>query len=191
VKLAAPSGWTVTPAQPIAVSQLPAGHSATMSWTVTAPPGTSSQQFTADLRATATYTSQSDGAPGSVTVTEQPPPPAPPPAPPSITTVAPPSGTAGTVETITGTGFGASQASSSYLTLADQGTSWGAPYDAATLTIESWSDTKIVFELPYPSGPGGEWHLVPGTTATITVTTSAGTSNTGTIAIPAGSSARR
>lgn len=180
VKLTAPQGWTAVPVAP-APGTLGRGQSATVSWTVTAPSG-STGTVTAALQATASYTSQATGTPGSVTVAEQPAPPAPPPAPPSITSVTPASGAAGTVETIAGSSFGSSQ-SSSYLTLADQGTSWGAPYDAASLQISSWSDTKIVFTLPAPSGTNGIWHLVPGTIATVTVTTPAGTSGTGNISI--------
>jgi hypothetical protein len=180
VKLTAPPDWTAVPVAP-APGTLGRGQSATVSWTVTAPSG-STGTVTAALQATASYTSQATGTPGSVTAAEQPAPPAPPPAPPSITSVTPASGAAGTVETITGSGFGSSQGSN-YLTLADQGTSWGAPYDAASLQISSWSDTKIVFTLPAPSGTNGIWHLVPGTTATVTVTTPAGTSGTGNISI--------
>ncbi len=180
-KLAAPQGWAAVPVAP-APGTLGPGQSATVSWTVTAPSG-STGTLTAALQATVSYTSQATGSPGSVTAAEQPAPPAPPPAPPSITSVTPASGAAGTVETIAGSGFGSSPSSTSYLTLADQGTSWGAPYDAASLQISSWSDTKIVFTLPAPSGTNGIWHLVPGTTATVTVTTPAGTSGTGNISI--------
>jgi hypothetical protein len=188
VNLTAPQGWTVTPGQ-AAPATLGAGESATPDWTVTAPSGPAGQQLTATLQATARYTSAATGSAGSATAQQQPAPPAPPPPPPSITSVTPSSGAAGTVETVTGSGFGSSQGSS-YLTLADQGTSWGAPYDAATLQVNSWSDTKIVFVLPAPSGTNGVWHLVPGTTATVTVTTSAATSNSGDIAITGSAPAR-
>jgi len=182
VRLTAPQGWTVSPSTPAALAALTPGGSATASWKVTAPAGTAGQQSTAALQATVTYASAVTGTPGSVTAVQQPAPPPPPPPVPAITSVTPPSGQAGTVVTITGTGFGSAQGSG-YLTLADQGTSWGAPYDSAKLQIASWSDTKIVFTLPSPSGPGGVWHLVPGTTATVTVTTSGGTSGDGQIAI--------
>ena len=180
VKLTVPQGWTAVPGT-AAPATLGPGGSATQDWTVTAPSGQPGQ-LTAAVQATASYTSAANGSPGSVTAEQQPPPAAPPAPPPSITSVTPSSGAAGTTETITGSGFGSSQGSS-YVTLADQGTSWGAPYDSAGLQISSWSDTKIVFVLPAPSGPNGVWHLVPGTTATVTVTTSAGTSGSGGIAI--------
>jgi hypothetical protein len=185
VRLTAPQGWTVSPASPATLPSVAAGASGTVSFTVTAPSGAAGQQSTAALQATADYTSQATGTPGTASVTEGPAPPAPPPAPPSITSVTPPSGNAGTAETITGTGFGSAQGSG-YLTLADLGTSWGAPYDGAKLAINSWSATKIVFTLPSPSGPNGVWHLAPGTTATVTVTTPAGTSGNGQIAITSG-----
>ena len=54
----------------------------------------------------------------------------------------------------------------------------GAPFDGATFHIDSWSDTAITFTVPTPSGDNGIWHVTPGTTATVTVTTSAGPSNT-------------
>jgi hypothetical protein len=46
-----------------------------------------------------------------------------------------------------------------------------------------WSDNQITFTIPSPSGSGGQWHVVPGSTATITVTTAQGTSNTATLTI--------
>ncbi len=75
--------------------------------------------------------------------------------------------------TLTGQNFGASQGCS-YLTLVQGGTSWGAPYDGAKLTITSWSNTSITFELPPDSGP---YPLTPGS-ATVTVTVAGQTSNT-------------
>ena len=181
VGLTAPQGWTVTPATARSVPSVAEGSSATQNWTVTAPASAQGAQ-TAALQATATYTSA--GSPQSVTASEQAPPASAPKPPPQITNVKPASGSAGTSITITGQNFGASQGSS-FITLADLGTSWGAPFDGATLDITSWSDTSITFVLPAPQGPNGIWHLVSGTTATVTVTVTVnGTySNVGQIAI--------
>ena len=85
--------------------------------------------------------------------------------PPTITSTSPASPAPGTAVTLTGQNFGASQGSS-YLTLAQGGTSWERPYDGAKLTITNWSEDSITFELP-PDGP--PYPLVPGQ-ATITVT---------------------
>jgi hypothetical protein len=92
--------------------------------------------------------------------------------------VSPSSTTAGSSVTLSGTNFGASQGSS-YLTLVQGGTSWGAPYDGATLTITDWSDGSITFALPPDSGP---YPLQPGT-ATVTVTVAGQPSNTETVTI--------
>lgn len=89
-----------------------------------------------------------------------------------------PSTAAGTSVTLRGQNFGASQGDS-YLTLAQGGTSWGAPYDGAKLTITSWSDTSITVTLPPNSG---SFPPQPGT-ATITVTVSGQTSAPQTITI--------
>jgi Glycosyl hydrolases family 31/Domain of unknown function (DUF5110)/NPCBM-associated, NEW3 domain of alpha-galactosidase/Carbohydrate binding module (family 6)/IPT/TIG domain len=179
VGLTAPSGWTVTPASRQTVPGVADGGSATQDWTVTAPASAQGTQ-TASLLATATYTSA--GGQQSVTASEQAPPAPAPLPPPVITNVQPASGNAGTSITITGQNFGASQGSS-YLFLADLDTSWGAPFDGATLSITSWSDTSITFALPSPQGPNGVWHLVPGTTATVTVNVNGSASNAGQIAI--------
>ena len=168
VALSAPAGWTVTPASPVSGGDLADGQSATQSWTVTAPSGPSSPA-TATLIATASY--RSAGRAERVTASQPgPPTPAPLP-PPTITSTSPASPAPGTAVTLTGQNFGASQGSS-YLTLAQGGTSWGAPYDGAKLTITNWSADSITFDLPPDSGP---YPLVPGQ-ATITVTVSGGTS---------------
>jgi hypothetical protein len=171
VSLSAPQGWTVTPTSPTSAATVPAGGSATMSWQVTAP--AAGQQATAALTATATYTSQADGSPGEVATSQGPPPLVPP----VISSVQPASASAGTVETINGANFGAARGSS-YVFFVDGPTSWGAPFDGATFQIDSWSDSKITFTIPTPSGPGGIWHVTPGSTATLNVTTPGGTSNT-------------
>jgi alpha-glucosidase (family GH31 glycosyl hydrolase) len=161
VSLSAPAGWSVTPASPVHAGGLSQGASATQSWTVTAPAGSTSP-VTAALQARATYTSA--GRAQRVLSSEQAGPnPAPPP-PPVISSSAPPSPAPGDAVTLTGQNFGATQGSS-YLTLAQGGTSWGAPYDGAKLTITSWSATSITFDLPPDSGP---YPLVPGS-ATVTV----------------------
>ena len=103
---------------------------------------------------------------------------------PSITSWSPVSGTAGTVISVTGTNFGTTQGSS-YVQFIDGGTSWGAPGNAAAWSIDSWSDTLISFSVPSPSGTDGTWAVIPGTTATFTVTTSGGTTAPGgTVSIP-------
>jgi hypothetical protein len=61
--------------------------------------------------------------------------------PPSITSYSPSSGPGGTILTINGTGFGASQ-SSSYVTLQSVSNIW------TTLTPTSWSDTQLVVVVP-------------------------------------------
>ena len=163
VSLGAPAGWTVTPASPVAAGDLAEGASGSQSWTVTAPSGASSP-VTGTLVSHVRY--RSAGRSESVTASEQgPPAPAPPP-PPVITSTAPPSPAPGDSVTLTGQNFGDTQGSS-YLTLAQGGTSWGAPYDGAKVTITSWSDTSITFGLPPDSGP---FPLLPGQPATITVT---------------------
>ncbi|MFZ0376519.1 MAG: TIM-barrel domain-containing protein [Solirubrobacteraceae bacterium] len=163
VSLGAPAGWTVTPASPVAAGDLAEGASGSQSWTVTAPSGASSP-VTGTLVSHVRY--RSAGRSESVTASEQgPPAPAPPP-PPVITSTAPPSPAPGDSVTLTGQNFGDTQGSS-YLTLAQGGTSWGAPYDGAKVTITSWSDTSITFGLPPDSEP---FPLLPGQPATITVT---------------------
>ncbi len=176
VSLSAPQGWTVTPASATSATSIPAGGSATMSWQVTAPGG--GQQATAALTATGTYTSQANGSAGDVVVHQGPPSLVPP----LISSVQPASAGAGTVETINGANFGATQGSS-YVFFVDGPTSWGAPFDGATFQVDSWSDTKITFTIPTPSGPGGVWHVIPGSTATVTVNTPGGTSNTASVLI--------
>jgi Glycosyl hydrolases family 31/Domain of unknown function (DUF5110)/NPCBM-associated, NEW3 domain of alpha-galactosidase/IPT/TIG domain len=167
VTLSAPVGWAVTP--PVAAASIPAGGSATMNWQVTAPLGGG----TAALTATATYTSASNGSPGEVATSQGPPALVPP----VITSVQPSSASEGTIETINGSNFGATQGTS-YVFFVDGPTSWGAPFDGATFQVNSWSDTKITFTIPTPSGPGGIWHVIPGSTATVQVTTAGGSSNT-------------
>jgi hypothetical protein len=172
--LTAPQGWAVSPATQSA-PDLAAGGSATQTWTVTAPVGASGSQ-TAALQATASYFSA--GSQQSASATEQAPPAPAPLPPPVITSVTPSTTAAGTSVTLTGQNFGSSQGSS-YLTLAQGGTSWGAPYDGAKVTITSWSDTSITFTLPPDTGP---YPLEPGA-ATITATVDGQTSAAANITI--------
>jgi hypothetical protein len=171
VTLTTPSGWTVTPSGPVSAGTIADGASDTQTWTVTAPASSSGP---VSLGASASYTSA--GLPQQVTAVEQTPSASAPPPAPVITSVSPSSPAPGAAVTLTGSNFGSSQGSS-YLTLAQGGTSWGAPYDGAKLTITSWSDTSITFDLPPDSGT---YPLVPGQ-ATITVTVDGETSAAQTI----------
>ena len=56
----------------------------------------------------------------------------------------------------------------------DNGTNWGAPGNAASFTVDSWSDTAITFTVPTPSGTNGEWQVWAGTPASVTVVDNAG-----------------
>ena len=96
-----------------------------------------------------------------------------PPSAPVAASVSPATAAAGQQVTITGSGFGATQGSG-YVAFSDNGTNWGAPGNTATLQIDSWSDTAITFTVPTPSGTGGEWHVWPGTDASVTVANSSG-----------------
>ncbi len=80
--------------------------------------------------------------------------------------------------TLSGSNFGAAQGDS-YLTLVQGSTSWGAPYDGAKLTITSWSDNSITFDLPPDSGL---YPLTPGS-ATVTATVGGQTSNSESITV--------
>ncbi len=168
VSLSGPEDWTIAPTTPIPLGTIAEGESKTASWSVTAPADAGG---TASLRATATYTSDANGSPGTVIVAQGPPASLPP----VITSVEPTSASAGQLVTINGHNFGDTQGAS-YLFFVDGDTSWGAPFDAAEFHVNSWSDTKITFTVPTPSGPGGIWHVTPGTTATVSVNTSAGSS---------------
>jgi hypothetical protein len=180
LNLNAPSGWTVTPTTATTASSLASGSSLTASWSVTAPsPGASSsgQTQTATLSATASYTDAATGSPVTLTTRQEPTP--------AITAVSPSTASTGQVVTVTGANFGATQGSS-YITFSDAGTNWGAPQDLATFSLDSWSDNQITFTVPSPSGANGQWHVVPGSTATVIVTTANGTSNTATLTIGSG-----
>ncbi|MHB1876831.1 MAG: TIM-barrel domain-containing protein [Streptosporangiaceae bacterium] len=175
--LTAPSGWTVTPTSATTASSLGAGASLTASWSVTAPSAPAGQTQAATLSATARYTDDATGQPVTLTTQQEPTP--------TVTSVSPSTASAGQQVTVTGVNFGATQGSG-YLKFSDKGTNWGAPGDAATFSIDSWGDNRITFTVPSPSGSNGEWHVVPGSTATITVSTGYGTSNTATLTIGSG-----
>ncbi len=95
---------------------------------------------------------------------------------PVVTSLNPSTADAGKQVTINGSGFGASQGSG-YVTLSDNGTSWGAPGSSNTLTIDSWSDSSITFTVPSPSGTNDATHVDPGTDAAVTVVNSGGASS--------------
>lgn len=175
VTLTGPAGWTIAPAGDQQIGSVPQGGTATRSWAVTAP-NNGTRQVTVALQATLTYTSDATGSPEEVTTYQGPPANLPP----VISSLDPSSAAAGQQVTIHGQNFGATQAdpSKDYLFFADGPNSWGAPFDGADFHIDSWSDTAITFTVPTPSGPGGVWHVTPGTTANVTVNTSAGASNT-------------
>lgn len=173
LKLNVPAGWQATPTTPTTASSLSAGGTLTASWTVTAPTTSSGQQQQATLSASTTYTDAVSGQTETDTAQQVPTP--------AITSITPSTASAG--QTVTGTNFGANQ-DGAYLTFTDDGTNWGAPPDGATFTLGSWSNNQITFTVPEPSGTNGTWHVVPGSTATITVTSPGGVvSNTGTVTI--------
>ncbi len=89
---------------------------------------------------------------------------------PVITSVQPASANAGDQVTINGSGFEESQFGG-YVHFMDGGTSWGAPGNAAGLTIDSWSNTSITFTVPTPAGG---YHVFAGSTAMVTVVTDQG-----------------
>jgi predicted alpha-1,2-mannosidase len=90
-----------------------------------------------------------------------------------ISSISPATAAAGQVVTLTGSGFGATRGSG-YVAFSDNGTNWGAPGNAASLTVNSWSDTKITFTVPTPSGTNGQWRVWPGTMASVTVVNGSG-----------------
>jgi len=92
---------------------------------------------------------------------------------PVATSVSPSPASAGQVVTITGSGFGATQGTG-YVAFSDNGINWGSPGNSATFQVDSWSDTSITFTVPTPSGPGGEWAVYPGTSASAMVVNSSG-----------------
>jgi hypothetical protein len=173
--LAVPSGWQAAPTTATTAASVAAGGTFSASWTVTAPAASSGAQQTATLNANAAYTDAATGQSATDTASQTPTP--------AIGSVSPTTASAGQTVTVTGVNFGASQGAS-YLTFSDDGTNWGAPGDEATFSVDSWSDDSITFTVPAPSGTGGQWHVTPGSTATVTVTTSDGGASTpGTLTI--------
>jgi hypothetical protein len=170
-----PAGWTAAPTTPTTASSLAAGSTFTASWSVTSPAG--SQPETGTMAATATYTDAANGLAESETAQEV--------VTPQITSVSPTTASAGEEVTINGANFGATQGDS-YVTFSDSGTNWGAPGDLATFAVDSWSDNAITFTVPTPSGTGGVWQVVPGTTATVSVTTPEASSGTADVSISSG-----
>jgi len=85
--------------------------------------------------------------------------------PPVATSLSATTASAGQQVTIDGSGFGATQGSG-YVAFSDNGTTWGAPGDQATLQVDSWSDTAITFTVP--TG------VSAGTDAMVTVVNSSG-----------------
>jgi hypothetical protein len=80
--------------------------------------------------------------------------------------------------TVTGSGFGPSQGTSSALDFTDGATTWGPPGTVPTLTVVHWTDHQITFGVPTPSGASGDqYQVTPGTTATLQVVTAGGASN--------------
>jgi len=104
-----------------------------------------------------------------------------------VSGLSPSSAEPGQQVTISGNGFGASQGSG-YVHLADlsNDVNWGAPGNSSTFTVDSWSNTQIVFTVPTPSGAYGEWRVNPGDNVQVDVHTSSGlTSNKATLGITA------
>lgn len=89
---------------------------------------------------------------------------------PAVTGLNPSTAAAGQEVTIDGSGFGATQGQG-FVTLSDNGTTWGTPGSSAMLKVDSWSDTAVTITLPEPSSSG---KLAPGSPAVLTVVTSAG-----------------
>ncbi|HTU04499.1 MAG TPA: IPT/TIG domain-containing protein, partial [Trebonia sp.] len=92
---------------------------------------------------------------------------------PVVTSLSATSASAGQQVTISGTGFGASQGNG-YVAFSDNGTNWGGPGNAATVTVDSWSDTSITFTVPTPSGSGDEYSVWAGTPASVMVVDDSG-----------------
>ncbi|HEV3310676.1 MAG TPA: IPT/TIG domain-containing protein, partial [Chloroflexota bacterium] len=100
---------------------------------------------------------------------------------PTVTSVTPSFAKPGSIVSIRGSGFGATRGSG-YVRLSDAGGNSGAPHDAG-LQIDSWSASLITFVLPLPSGATGQWRVIPGTKATVTVTQSGATSKSAKLSV--------
>ncbi|HEV2371009.1 MAG TPA: hypothetical protein VGS19_02470 [Streptosporangiaceae bacterium] len=56
-------------------------------------------------------------------------------------------------------------------------TNWGEPGNGAAFTLDSWSDTRVVFGVPTPSGPGQvgtQYQIAPATWGCVTIINSSG-----------------
>ena len=54
---------------------------------------------------------------------------------------------------------------------------WGEPGNSAAFTLDSWSDTRVVFGVPTPSGPGQSgsgWQIIPDHWGCVTIVNSGG-----------------
>ncbi|HEV2376844.1 MAG TPA: lectin, partial [Streptosporangiaceae bacterium] len=104
---------------------------------------------------------------------------------PVVTAVSPGNVSAGQQVTLTGSGFGATQGSG-YVSLSDLGSTWGGTGSAGTVTVDSWSDTKVVFTMPSPTSTAQVW---AGTAASVGIVNgSGGVSTAGVLTIPPTSS---
>jgi predicted alpha-1,2-mannosidase len=92
---------------------------------------------------------------------------------PVVTSLSATTAKAGDQVTINGSGFGAAQGNG-YVAFSDNGANWGAPGNAATFTVDSWSDTAVTFTVPTPSGTSGQYRVWAGTPASVTVVDNAG-----------------
>jgi hypothetical protein len=174
----APHGWRVTPLGSPAAASVAAGTTVTGRWRLTAPRGRS-RTVTAALAVRAAYTDATTGQRELAAVREL--------GPPGISRLSVRRAAAGEIVTVEGSGFGRSQGTSSALQLTDQGITWSAPGTIPTLRVLQWADQRIVFQVPTPSGPGGDtYHVVPGTTAALQVTTVGGESNAVSLPIVSG-----
>jgi hypothetical protein len=92
---------------------------------------------------------------------------------PVVSSLSTTSAQAGQQVTINGSGFGSSQGTG-YVAFSDNGTDWGAPGNAASFSVDSWSDTAITFTVPTPSGTNGQYQVWPGTPASVMVVNGSG-----------------
>src|SRR5690348_11160129 len=145
----APAGWHVTPVGSSTAASVAAGTTFTGRWRVTSP---QDHTNTAMLTAVASYTDATTGRQERSTAREL--------GPPGISRLSVKRAAAGQTVTVDGSGFGRSQGTSSALQFTDQGTTWSAPGTLPTLRVLQWTDHAIVFQVPTPSGPGGDTYHV-------------------------------
>ena len=82
----------------------------------------------------------------------------------AVTSISPASAAPGDIVTVRGSGFGSTMPSKGFY-FSDNGVNWGQPNNGATFVVDSWSDKRITFTVPVPSGPGDQWRVTPGTTS--------------------------